>query len=1488
MPLVLLPRRKKKKKNKKKKKALLPSAPLTMATVTGNNSITVGQSEKVNAFDGDAELGEVEVSLTPVLGDGIGWPLDTAAARIRNTETKVTVKVATAESATKKTEHSNLPSLSAAHSDAQKGAAGVRSSAMRADITVSSGGGTMVVGGGRDMKEEDHDDGCWETVESRSGDRRNRKGSGCSGTATSSTTLLSRKTSSGGLGVAAGLSSHGGTLIIGKAGSDYGSEMSSPKRKKKKKDPEARQRLKVRKMVKDLLLTILDDVETEATRRRRQAARNFTEERREVNKQRRKNAQAKMLGEQMQQRISTVSVKDLTVGTASGTSSTASTFATSSGVGGQQIVRSSSMSVIDNGVKKFPNETSRPSSSLVNSKSKPVALSTPGNKPVGGKDSPPLDLKRKNASSSADQKTAPTVPDTLSGFSGATQSMAVNTPEGAVVREAVAQSAITSAGEESPVSADIDRPKKLSTGENVRACVTGQPAPPLPTFLGPGNANSASSSVASSLEVPHPMRHQPPRHQSSCELKEDDVGYHLIKMCDRLSEDMSIFMSRRNMALSVRRRERGALLAALQDSVSKIWVGRCHVEMYGSCATQLDLPSSDLDVVISGLDHNKSTQQQRGAVDTYVGKGHKGKKKHHHHQRQAQQIENDGEDYTHEETDEVELSQSGHVQAGGEAHALSAQHQYQQYQSNQMHQVGGAGHPQYSQYYPYYMHPPLSLNGERVLRLAADLEHQPWAIQVKAIPTASVPVIKMLADPSRIPGAVGGVDWIMQQQQLAVAQSGAPLVDPASGADSSKSTPPPSERPLERHQSGAEAHDAYFKTDTSGQVVPSLPPSGPPHPYHHPSQMPPWRGADVMNGLLSLDITFEGPEHGGIGSTAYSARVVQDACDTTGLPPEATPAVQTIMVIKELLAQRRLNEPFSGGLSSYALLLLVVAVIKERRIIREEMERIERQRKASFASDRRCSGGKSTELTGSIASAATVVKATNSYSSMAAKVNMPPKQKQPKPMLSNVEENKKLSSTLLKPWPVQAQKQPMPQGSPPAAATISSAPSSISSSTAVTEKAATQKKPLLQVKQQQVEGDRALMSQNIAVVPSTEGQVSVTPTTKSANGIASFKDIVTSSGKSKVATPPSVPVKVKSSWAAIAKKKTAAPRSAVNIKTQGLPHAQRTKLDERLGISALSSVTDKNSAPSGMASASKSDCPGIVAKDAKQQKGKEALIASGPSQGFSTEPQATNPHANSSVGVDPVVTVTPSTSSDNGVDMSPVKGSEGVVSGTERGGLPTLLFPQGSNDVLEVLCSGDLTAGKLLMHFMLFYGQHFDSQTTAVDVSGTHHQDYNWPRQQINGQHQLLSPFIARSAGGSIDPISGMYTVDPIVIYDPLEGAESNNVARSCFAWGTIRSVFAQCYMTLSGSVERGSSGTSGAATSSSGRRSNDRVLAGGTGGGILTTAHHPKGDCSEGDKSVTGSGVYHTGWGRSPSGNLDQEGTVDGGSSILALMLSF
>lgn len=87
------------------------------------------------------------------------------------------------------------------------------------------------------------------------------------------------------------------------------------------------------------------------------------------------------------------------------------------------------------------------------------------------------------------------------------------------------------------------------------------------------------------------------------------------------------------------------------------------------------------------------------------------------------------------------------------------------------------------------------------------------------------------------------------------------------------------------------------------------------------------------------------------------------------------------------------------------------------------------------------------------------------------------------------------------------------------------------------------------------------------------------------------------------------------------------------------------------------------------------------------------------------------------------------------------------------------------------------------MHFLLFYGKYFDSQNMSIDINSA------------------SGPFVSRIQGGTIDPITGVYTVDPIVVYD-LDPEKARNVTRSCFMWSTIRWVFAQCFATLTHTLE--------------------------------------------------------------------------------------
>lgn len=690
----------------------------------------------------------------------------------------------------------------------------------------------------------------------------------------------------------------------------------------------------------------------------------------------------------------------------------------------------------------------------------------------------------------ADQNTASTGPETLSAASKTKlfKDMATESPSRANINsnDLALEASVIETKDNSTNSSTTDETSTRRVTINTKNSV-----PPFSTLVGPSNINSADSSVASSLEAPHATRHGVHHHHHQKHPTEDDVGYHLLKVCEKLSTDMDIFMSRRSAALTIRRRERRDLLASLQDIVQNIWPERCKVEMYGSCATRLDLPSSDLDVVVCGLDRHESGLLAKR-----------------------------------------ESTESG-------KHVSSPRYDQPSIAGNHHH--------------PHFI--PLSVNGNRVMRLASELEKVPWAVQVKPIPTASVPVIKILADPSRLPGC-GQIDWMLQQQHLSVAATGMMSIDPRS------------ECALHNHDVATVQRLDNQKNDRcSSKAIQGFLPTNP----SYPNSSPPWRGADVMNGLLSLDITFEGPEHGGLGSTAFSARVIQEASNESGLPPESTPAVKVLMVIKELLAQRRLNEPFSGGLSSYAILLLLVAVIKERRIIRKEIERVERQQLAV------------TSL--SVAAASDV---------------------------------------------------------------------------------------------------------------NTTAEISKQTTART-----------TSESESQS-------IHKSASWAAIA-------------------------------MRSNDSITADN--------------------ESHSNQGQKEITSQ-----YSIE----NEH---------------STNDNDDDDDESIQGST--------------LFPQGSNDVLEVLCSGEPTAGKLLMHFLLFYGRHFDASTTCIDITGTHHPDYKKTRNKLQSISHL-SPYINRKPGGMYNPLTDVYTVDPIIIYDPLKGSESNNVSRTCFAWENIRWTFEQCYNTLSGVVELG------------------------------------------------------------------------------------
>ena len=75
-------------------------------------------------------------------------------------------------------------------------------------------------------------------------------------------------------------------------------------------------------------------------------------------------------------------------------------------------------------------------------------------------------------------------------------------------------------------------------------------------------------------------------------------------------------------------------------------------------------------------------------------------------------------------------------------------------------------------------------------------------------------------------------------------------------------------------------------------------------------------------GLISVDISFDGPAHRGLHTATYVRYMVTTHA---GLHP-------LTVVLKQLLVERGLNDPYSGGLSSFALVLLIAFVLQRRRV----------------------------------------------------------------------------------------------------------------------------------------------------------------------------------------------------------------------------------------------------------------------------------------------------------------------------------------------------------------------------------------------------------------------------------------------------------------------------------------------------------------------------------------------------------------------------
>ncbi|CAM9472296.1 unnamed protein product, partial [Chrysoparadoxa australica] len=115
-----------------------------------------------------------------------------------------------------------------------------------------------------------------------------------------------------------------------------------------------------------------------------------------------------------------------------------------------------------------------------------------------------------------------------------------------------------------------------------------------------------------------------------------------------------------------------------------------------------------------------------------------------------------------------------------------------------------------------------------------------------------------------------------------------------------------------------------------------------------------WLGGGNGMDHVPLDISFASPLHGGVASTNWVNKFMKDGKFAFCLP--------TVLVLKELLGQRGLNHPWSGGLSSYSLINMVFTVLHQVELSRVRDRKL--QERAALRREQQQGDGKHELLQG--------------------------------------------------------------------------------------------------------------------------------------------------------------------------------------------------------------------------------------------------------------------------------------------------------------------------------------------------------------------------------------------------------------------------------------------------------------------------------------------------------------------------------------------
>ncbi|KAJ1449562.1 hypothetical protein M885DRAFT_535068 [Pelagophyceae sp. CCMP2097] len=345
-----------------------------------------------------------------------------------------------------------------------------------------------------------------------------------------------------------------------------------------------------------------------------------------------------------------------------------------------------------------------------------------------------------------------------------------------------------------------------------------------------------------------------------------------VAMRKRLATDVSDFVEQLDAAMAPQRKSRAAVLRHVAEVVSSIWA-HGDTRLYGSCFTNLDLPSSDVDVVVCGLNGDATPNPPKKSPDSSDGAAasRDGAVRRPAGRTLDEDSESEGEEEQIEGRPRCASFASG---PDYNPNIVGGRGYY----------GGGAGEPPSTAHMRSPTPPHAAPAGvvACLQTLARALKAQPWVCELKSIETASIPVIKLLVNPAML-------------------SPPAPL--PAFNRSRVK--------PTARRRDDDDADD---DVEEGGAVSSQTQTDD-----NADGEAPTWAGAigRCDAGFLAVDISFEAPSHGGLASSRYCVVAMRRW-------PEAQPLM---LVLKELLVQRGLNEPFTGGLSSYSLLLLIITAM---------------------------------------------------------------------------------------------------------------------------------------------------------------------------------------------------------------------------------------------------------------------------------------------------------------------------------------------------------------------------------------------------------------------------------------------------------------------------------------------------------------------------------------------------------------------------------